>query len=216
MCDCLVFPREGTAYVNARAILENPRIIPGRRDSFVFDVVLCCSLPMMGTQVVCSLCYLTREDNEYVDVGIYDIYAKIVSFRPDTHPKSPTRPDGQFVLMGDLLHFWPVSRVTDMSPNELFPATLTVSGRVTSLQRQIHTFTVSLSQMIRQAPTHRDINIRGVLGIRPMWPDRSHHLPCTNNNVTFTGDLLTYDTDVAVVAVDDMTYLPHPPTPTYY
>ncbi|KAH9009738.1 hypothetical protein EDB85DRAFT_1902765 [Lactarius pseudohatsudake] len=87
MCDHFAFPREGTAYVNARAILENPRIIPGPQDSFIFDVIICCSLPITGTQVVCSLCYLTRQDNEYIDVGLYDIYAKntIGCFFPTGH-----------------------------------------------------------------------------------------------------------------------------------
>ncbi|KAH9021203.1 hypothetical protein EDB85DRAFT_2189836 [Lactarius pseudohatsudake] len=87
MCDHFAFPREGTAYVNARAILENPRIIPGPQDSFIFDIIICCSLPITGTQVVCSLCYLTRQDNEYIDVGLYDIYAKntIGCFFPTGH-----------------------------------------------------------------------------------------------------------------------------------
>ncbi|KAH9034908.1 hypothetical protein EDB85DRAFT_1889628 [Lactarius pseudohatsudake] len=195
----------GTAYLNARALLENPRDRRHGDESFVtLDAIILCAYPIRGIQLLCSLSYKKKIESERVRVGIYDIYAKVVTFKPKTHDSSPAHRDTEFNLMGDILHLF---RVSGGRPHA---TVMYLCGKVCGTQPDIRTFTVNVQQIIRWAAIDTSLNIRGIMGMRPMWPPLDQHIPVSNSVVSFTGVLVGYDSNIALLALDDVCYLPHP------
>ncbi|KAH9014925.1 hypothetical protein EDB85DRAFT_1898995 [Lactarius pseudohatsudake] len=69
---------------------------------------------------------------------------------------------------------------------------------------------MNVQQIIRWAAIDTSLNIHGIMGMRPMWPPLDQHIPISNSVVSFTGLLVGYDSNIALLALDDICYLPHP------
>ncbi|KAH9032991.1 hypothetical protein EDB85DRAFT_1890430 [Lactarius pseudohatsudake] len=204
------------SYLDARTVLEHPRLKHHGLETFVtFDAILVCEYPPHANVVFCSLSYKMKNERDLIRVGIYDIHAKVVSFKPGTHDGSPVLRDTQFYLMGDILHLFRVSSGSTPS-SQIYralhrtPPRLTVSGKVSTAQEDIDSFTMTVHQIIRWAAADTTLNIRAVLGIRAMWPPVGEHLPVSNSIVSFSGQFVGYDSNVALLALDDLCYLPSP------
>ncbi len=89
-----------------------------------------------------------------------------------------------------------------------YPPRLTVSGRVSAVQTDIHAFIMTVWQIIRGATPQARLTIRGVMGLNPMWPRPSRRLPTVNSTVAFSGDILAVEENVTIVALDDIANLP--------
>jgi hypothetical protein len=79
------------------------------------------------------------------------------------------------------------------------PARMIVAGRVTSVQKDIHTFIMKLSQHINHAGTHPHLTVRGVMALNPI---PRHPLPSRNSVISFTGLLHTFEANIAIVTLD--------------
>ncbi len=115
----VLFP--GTAYLSAHAILEHPRVLPGRQVFIIFDAIIYCSYPRIGTHICCSLCYTLPDATEPVHSGVYHVHAtvnnigslaprspfdehtQVASFQSHIHEPSPCRRNSQFALIGNIL-----------------------------------------------------------------------------------------------------------------
>jgi hypothetical protein len=73
---------------------------------------------------------------------------------------------------------------------------------------------MTIRQMIRGASPRAYLGIHATLRSRAMWPPHNARIPSTNSTVTITGALLSVEGDVAVMAVDDIAYIPRPSFPT--
>ncbi|KAH9050390.1 hypothetical protein EDB83DRAFT_2317158 [Lactarius deliciosus] len=97
-------PRPGTAYLSSRAVLQDPRSLPGHSNVLIFDAVV---RPAQTTlevpDISCTLQYTKRNSEEVFHAGIYDIFATVVTFERDTYFTSLMRNDNDFLLMGDIL-----------------------------------------------------------------------------------------------------------------
>ncbi|KAH9038898.1 hypothetical protein EDB85DRAFT_355172 [Lactarius pseudohatsudake] len=204
----------GTAYLDARAFLENPFLENPREtghgeDTFVtVDAMILCAYPIRGIQLLCSLSYKKKHANEQIRVGIYDIYAKVVSFKPHTHDVSPTRRDTQFDLMGDILRvslscvLWKATHLSNV-PHFISYETQTVR------------MWQSVGNSTRHSNVHDDSPTSHPTGChrhhhRYTRPPLDQHLPVINSVIALTGQLVGYDANVALLALDDICYLPHP------
>ena len=67
-------PRSGSAYLFARALLENPRVSEHSARSVIFDATI---RSATDTNVLCSLRCLMTDPDKDVRAGVYDIYAKV-------------------------------------------------------------------------------------------------------------------------------------------
>lgn len=90
------------------------------------------------------------------------------------------------------------------------PARITASGRVSQVDRDINSFAMKTCQIISGCarPTHS--TIRGILGHNRLWRNPAQRMPCRNSIITVTGDILTVDLGMPIVALDDITYLLRP------
>ncbi|KAH9014684.1 hypothetical protein EDB85DRAFT_2157239 [Lactarius pseudohatsudake] len=206
----------GAAYLDARAILEHPRLKHHRLDTFVtFDAILLCEYPPSANEVLCSLCYKMKDERDLIRVGTYDIHAKVVLFKPQTHDGSPVRRETQFSLMGDILHLFRVSS-RSMPSSGIYralhhnPPILSVSGKVSASEEDLHRFSMTVQQNIRWAATDTTLNVHGLMDPRSTWPSVLHHLPVPNSIVSFSGQFVGFDANIAFVALDDLCYLPSP------
>lgn len=149
---------------------------------------------------------------------------QIVQFRPNVHIPSPHRIDEDYDLMGDILEVCfvflsetvtyfseklrPLPQNIDVESASSFPARICTSGRVISVQTDIHTFTMIVRQVVVGTESCVRLRIRGLLGREPFWPRATPFLPAPHSLVAFTGNLVAFRGGVAVVALDDMTFLP--------
>lgn len=70
--------RPGSLHLCCRASLEDPRSVPGKPRSFVFDAFVFSSTPVNGSCMVpCSLRYYKNDENAAIPEGIYDIFATV-------------------------------------------------------------------------------------------------------------------------------------------
>lgn len=112
-----IMPAFGSAYLSARAILQNGRDIPGNPRSVVFDAIVPSS-DETTSHITCSLRYVTPYAARFIHGGTYDIFAKVhvlayyaflcsclqvVSFQSGAYLASPARSLHQFDLIGDIL-----------------------------------------------------------------------------------------------------------------
>ncbi|KAH9042405.1 hypothetical protein EDB84DRAFT_1436383 [Lactarius hengduanensis] len=203
------FCRPGSVYISCLALLENARVIDDVWGHVVFDAVISTSVAVDDSaRFVGSLRYEAKGPDEDFAAGLYEIHAKIVTFVPNTHERSPGRDDQDFTFMGEHLG--------DENKERLclddHPACLFASGRVTGLDREINTFTISVLQIVNQSSGVGHITVCGVLGINALTNNRANQLPPINSVVSLTGDIMDFSDEVAVVAVDDVTFIPIPVT----
>ncbi|KAH9013491.1 hypothetical protein EDB84DRAFT_1444221 [Lactarius hengduanensis] len=182
----------GCAYLSARATLENPRV---SANCVVFDALIPYTpASEENPNITCSFHYVRRlgDVTEEVPPGSYDIFAKVVNFEPNMHPRSPVRHDDDFVLMGDLLDIRPLPVGTDDNPLAAWatPPRLTVSGRVSIVHSDLRSFSVNVSQIVRGGTPHARLPVRGIMGLNPMWPRPHRRLPAPNSTVAFSGDII--------------------------
>ena len=76
-------PAYGSAYLSARAIIQNGRDIPGNPHSVLFDAVILSSLEDYP-RVLCSLRYITPYTARFIHGGTYDIFAKVRNIPQET------------------------------------------------------------------------------------------------------------------------------------
>lgn len=69
-------PGSGSAYLSARAILQNARDMPGIPHSVVFDTFVLSSLENFP-RIPCTLRYVTPDAARFAHGGTYDIFAKV-------------------------------------------------------------------------------------------------------------------------------------------
>lgn len=70
--------RPGCLYLACRATLEEPRAVPGKPRSVIFDALLFCAKATNDTCLIpCSLRYFKPDDGADVKEGIYDIFATV-------------------------------------------------------------------------------------------------------------------------------------------
>ncbi|KAH8987784.1 hypothetical protein EDB86DRAFT_2832167 [Lactarius hatsudake] len=198
--------RPGCAYLSARAILEHPRY---STDFVIFDAIIHYTPAIDNSpNIICSFRYFnTLTDVTQLLPGSYDIFAKVVAFLPYTHEQSPVRDDDDFVLMGDLLDLCPIPSITDNNPSATFlpPPRLIVSGRVSVVQSDLRSFSVTISQVIRGSTPNARLRVRGIMGLNPTWPCPNRRLPAPNNTITFSGDIMCIEQTGAIIALDDIT-----------
>ncbi|KAH9012946.1 hypothetical protein EDB83DRAFT_2321813 [Lactarius deliciosus] len=93
----------GTVYISCLARLENPRVIDDVWGHVVFDGLISTSVAFDNSvHFAGSLRYETKGPNEDLSAGLYDIHAKVVTFEPGTHERSPVRNNQDFDFMGDI------------------------------------------------------------------------------------------------------------------
>ncbi|KAH9028462.1 hypothetical protein EDB83DRAFT_2319569 [Lactarius deliciosus] len=153
--------------------------------------------------------YETKGPDEVLSAGLYDIHAKVVTFEPGTHEHSPLRNDQEFDFMGDIFQLRAVSNEENYTLHlSDHPARLFAFGRVTGLDRDINTLMLAIRQTVTDQSGIGHIEVRGVLGINALLNNRNNRLPPINSVVSFTGDLMDFGDGIAVVALDDITYVP--------
>lgn len=86
------------------------------------------------------------------------------------------------------------------------PVHITASGRVEEVQRDIDSFTMTISQPLSGA-MDAHVNLRGVLGLNM---NRSLPLPSPGTVISFSGVLLAFEETVIQVAIARISYLPPP------
>ncbi|KAH9050389.1 hypothetical protein EDB83DRAFT_2522544 [Lactarius deliciosus] len=162
----------GCAYLSARAMLEHPRYFT---DFVIFDAIIHYTPAIEESpNIICSFRYFnTLRDVTQLLPGLYDIFAKVVGFIPHTHEQSPVRDDDDFVLMGDLLDLRPIPSVMDntaanLSATYSTPPRLIVSGRVSAVQSDLRSFSVTISQVIRGSAPNARLPVRGIMGLNPI------------------------------------------------
>ncbi|KAH8977560.1 hypothetical protein EDB86DRAFT_2837721 [Lactarius hatsudake] len=202
--------RPGSAYLSARATLENPRI---SETCVVFDAVIPYTPASdENPNIICSFHYIRRLGDVIEDVPTrsYDIFAKVVTFERHTHPRSPVHHDDDFVLMGDLLDIRPLPSATNDNPSTVWatPPRLIVSGRVSNVHSDLRSFSVNISQIVQGGTAHAHLPVRGIMGLNPMWPRPYRRLPAPNSTVTFSGDIMSLEDSGAIIALDDIANLP--------
>ena len=112
----------GVAHLYAPARLKNLRITEGRNRSVMYDAIIRRTREIDGSFLLCcSLRYSLRKLESPLPSSCYNVEAivyqtvikfydyltslltlQVVSFRPHTHLISPTRPDSNFQLMGEI------------------------------------------------------------------------------------------------------------------
>ncbi|KAH9061819.1 hypothetical protein EDB83DRAFT_2520255 [Lactarius deliciosus] len=158
-----------------------------------------------------SLRYEAKGPNEELSVGLYDIHVKAVTFEPNTHERGPVRNDQEFDFMGDFLELRPASNERNHTLCICdHPARLFASGRVTGLDRDINTFTLAIWQTVNQHSRVGHITVRSMLGINALTNNRNSRLPPVDSVDSLTGDITDFGDGIAVVALDDVTYVPSP------
>ncbi|KAI9435943.1 hypothetical protein H4582DRAFT_2079079 [Lactarius indigo] len=206
--------RPGSVYLSCRAVLQNPRIVDDIWCHVFFDATIFCSVALDNNsrEVVGSLRYEVKKSNEIVSSGLYDIDAKVVAYEPSIHEQNSVRAEEEFVFMGDLLELRPVSDAGfyQVALDVAQPARLFTFGTVIRLDRDIDTFTVEVFQTVTGSSPLAHLNVRGAVGINVSREHRSGRLPPLNCTIFFTGDIMMMDDGVAIVAVDDLTYMPRP------
>lgn len=87
------------------------------------------------------------------------------------------------------------------------PTRITLSGQVLAIQRDIHTFVMTIRQQVGGAPHKRRLKIHALLGFNPLWPHTQVCLLVKNKLVSFTGDFLAFESSVALVGLDDIAFI---------
>ncbi|KAH9013490.1 hypothetical protein EDB84DRAFT_1568618 [Lactarius hengduanensis] len=204
----------GTAYLSSRALLEYPRALPGHSNVIIFDAVIRPTQPTLNVPTICcSLQYTKRQSEEALETGIYEIFAKIVAFERDVHPRSPVRYESEFLLMGDILTLRPLPAGTDALITFDYPTRIVASGSVSTAHIRTDTFTMMVSQMPCAVSPDAHLHICGLMTFNPMCPQPNARVPCPTFPIAFTGRLLAIEEledPVANVDVDDVTFLPRP------
>ncbi|KAH9010696.1 hypothetical protein EDB85DRAFT_2160920 [Lactarius pseudohatsudake] len=195
----------GSAYISGRTLLDHPHTASGRTNTFFFDATVAVAQPITRTRLMGTLSYEIHEEDEQVPPGIYHIHAKCHSTPAFTWKA--------------LFFTIPTSSSWETLWTYVFQqsALMEVISNTDSFAQcppsdtPPHYFVRHpeyLDQEEAQATTVQ--SIRAVLGIRRMWPPREGQLPCPNSIISWSGELLDIEDDVAVVAINDIVYLPRP------
>lgn len=83
-----------------------------------------------------------------------------------------------------------------------------VTGRVLSVQGDIHTFATIIRQNTTQSPIPGRLRVRALMGLNSDWRFATRPMPSCNRNVSFTGQIAAFEDGVVVVVVDGITHLP--------
>ncbi|KAH9012886.1 hypothetical protein EDB84DRAFT_1444486 [Lactarius hengduanensis] len=197
--------RPGCAYLSARAILEHPRY---STDFVIFDAVIHYTPAIEESpNIICSFRYFNplRDVTELLP-GSYDIFAKVahhiidvVGFLPYTHKQSPLRPIPSVTNDNQLLTY-------------ATPPRLIVSGRVSAVQSDLRSFSVTISQVIRGSTPNARLPVRGLMGLNPMWPRPNRRLPAPNSTIAFSGDIISRlrSNEVSSKRMELLIFLPVP------
>ncbi|KAH9170382.1 hypothetical protein EDB89DRAFT_2072059 [Lactarius sanguifluus] len=196
----------GSTYISCLAWLENPRVVDEIWGYIVFDALISSSVTVDDSdRVIGSLRYEAKGPVEALTAGLYHIHAKVVTFEPNTHAQSPVRGDQEFAFMGDIFELRAVSNTENQTLCTTdHPARMFAFGRVSGLDREINMLTLSVWQIINEHSSVAHLTVRGVLGINALSNNRANRLPPLNSVVSLTGDIMTLEDGVAVVALDDL------------
>ena len=88
------------------------------------------------------------------------------------------------------------------------PARIIASGRVTAVEHSLNTFALTIWQIVVRGSALAHLSLRAVMGLNPEWRQPNHRIPLSGRVVMLTGDILTVENGVVVVAVDDIAFLP--------
>ncbi|KAH9012885.1 hypothetical protein EDB84DRAFT_1444485 [Lactarius hengduanensis] len=172
-------PRPGTAYLSSRAVLQEPRSLPGHSNVLIFDaVVRPAQTTLQVSNISCSLQYTKRNSEEEFHAGIYDILATLRLLPPETNPLTTVN----------------------------YPSRIVATGTTSAAHPETENFTMTVSQMPWRASPRAQLQIRGLMALDPRKPYSC--VPPANTMIAFTGQLLAFDDAVATVAVDDVAILP--------
>ena len=89
-------------------------------------------------------------------------------------------------------------------------ARLHVTGNITHVQAHIVAFALSVWTYIPQGAANTHLDIHVFISPHAGWSHPEQRLPCINSITTFFGNLVTMQEDVAIIALDNIIYLPHP------
>ena len=135
-------------------------------------------------------------------------YAQVVAFRAGTHLPSPIWVDSDFSLIGEIGIVW--ARL-----QELFTRLMTTSTFSLNHCRTMRRICPTANELTARSyipwgATNTHLTIRVFISPRTSWAHPEQRLPCINSIATFFGNLVTMQEDVAIVALNNIIYLPHP------
>lgn len=71
-------------------------------------------------------------------------------------------------------------------------------------------FELTVATAIPRGAANTHLTIRAVIESNTKWQHPEQYLPCPNSIISFSGNLIGVHENVAIIAIDDMTFLPHP------
>ncbi|KAF8263445.1 hypothetical protein EI94DRAFT_1788514 [Lactarius quietus] len=217
-----VYP--GQIFLTGCATLENRRPVPQKPFTFIYDTIFSCIQPckdQLDCKGIGSFRHFVGTDTSEKKDGIYEIFAKIVSFQADRNTTSPEHLDDDTNLLGEIISMRQLSVLTkhDLTVCEE-PVRILGAGMVTSINRDKLSFVIHALQYTAGGESTDDIAIRAHLDLSPKWTNPAQRLPHTSALIGFTGILHQFETycppnstrevTCAVLALDDITYFPRP------
>lgn len=150
----------------------------------------------------------------------------MVTFEPTIHGYNNSWDDLDFNLMGDILtvclhshspdhchllalQLLPLSHSNDTTTVAM-PIKFTVVGTVSSVELSCRAIVLDIAQKVLGSTPQSHLAFFAHLGCVQRGPTWVTHLPIPNSVMTFTGDLLGVDGDMALLDIDSITYIPHP------
>ena len=103
------------------------------------------------------------------------------------------------------LYYVPIP-ITRALQTPKMPFQVSGAGRVNAIQKDMHTFTMSILQPLNGA-MNAHLTIRGILGLNK---NRSLHLPSRGAVIAFSGQFVAFEEMVTQVAIERISYLPTP------
>ena len=85
-----------------------------------------------------------------------------------------------------------------------------ITGKVAEVNQDLTAFAMRIATPIPRGAANTHLDIRAFISPRTKWPFPSQWLPVRNSVINFIGNLVTMQDETAIVALDDITYLPHP------
>jgi len=131
---------------------------------------------------------------------------QVVAFESHSHQRSLFHPDSEYVLMGEILKLLPVPSASE-NPLQMCNTTarMLISGEISVVRPLRKTFLTTAWPLIpslsESAHLHVCANFNQII-------IQHQRIPECNEVVTFSGNLLAMQQKVAIVALDEITYLP--------
>lgn len=112
-----------------------------------------------------------------------------------------------FIDILSLMKLRPLPRCYSLFAMLEYPARMAVSGRILSVQRDIHTFTMTVQQYTMWS-TVRCLKVRALLGFSTEMASSIRVSPFWACNISLTGWIAAFKDGVVIIVVDGLMHLP--------